>query len=126
MLSAHFSRAEFACRCGCGVCRVSDELLSRLEAMRERAGIPLTIVSGCRCHAHNAAEGGREDSAHLAGFGVLGEACEAADIVCANSRTRFRLVRAAFEAGFTRIEDAPTWIHVDVDATKDQEVLFRT
>ena len=123
-LSEHFSRSEFACQCGCGVCDVSPDLLRRLEHARDLAGISFSIRSGCRCLKHNADEKGKPDSAHLAG--VPGEICEAADIATPDSRTRFLVMQGALLAGFKRIEDAPTWIHVDVDGAKDQEVLFRT
>ena len=33
-------------------------------------------------------------------------------------------VRALLEAGFRRVELAPTWLHVDVDADKPHDVAF--
>jgi len=124
-LSEHFSRSEFACQCGCGANQVSPVLIGRLEKMRGLAGIPFDLRSGCRCPAHNAAVKGRADSAHLTIPGTS-EVCEAADIATPDSRTRFMVMWAAIMAGFERIEDALTWIHVDVDKSKDQRVLFRT
>jgi hypothetical protein len=123
-LSEHFSRSEFACQCGCGACEVSPTLLARLEKTRVLAGIPFSIRSGCRCPKHNADEKGKADSAHLTIPGS--EICEAVDIATPDSRTRFFIMWAALQAGFERIEDAATWIHLDVDKSKDQRVLFRT
>jgi hypothetical protein len=123
-LSEHFSRSEFACQCGCGADSVSLALVARLEKTRVLAGIPFSIRSGCRCPAHNAAVKGRPDSAHLTI--PVSEVCEAVDIATPDSRTRFLIMWAAMQAGFERIEDAPTWIHLDVDKGKDQRVLFRT
>lgn len=72
-ISAHFSRAEFECRCGCGFDTVDVDLLRALEAMRDHFEKPIRITSGCRCRVHNKAVGGSEFSQHTLG--------RAADIV---------------------------------------------
>lgn len=72
-LSAHFDRAEFACRCGCGYDTVDADLLNALESVRYYYDLPVIITSGCRCAAHNASVGGSPQSQHLIG--------RAADIV---------------------------------------------
>lgn len=117
----HFRVSEFACKCGqCGpkggADRMSSELLERLEEARELAGIPFVISSGFRCPAHNKAVGGVPDSAHARGHAV--------DIRCVDSHSRFVIVQALLDAGFRRIELAPTWIHVDCDPDKPQDVAF--
>ncbi|WP_447875352.1 D-Ala-D-Ala carboxypeptidase family metallohydrolase [Serratia fonticola] len=66
-LSEHFSSNEFACRCGCGACEVSPELITVLEDVRAHFNAPVTIVSGRRCTAHNAKVGGAKSSQHLLG-----------------------------------------------------------
>lgn len=72
-LSAHFSKKELSCKCGCGFIYENAALLSILEDVREHfGGRPVVINSGCRCRAHNREVGGRENSRHLYG--------EAADI----------------------------------------------
>jgi uncharacterized protein YcbK (DUF882 family) len=74
-ISAHFSRSEFACKCGCGYDTVDTELLVLLEEIRAHFGRGITINSGCRCVDYNASPhiGGSEKSQHLYG--------RAADIV---------------------------------------------
>jgi uncharacterized protein YcbK (DUF882 family) len=72
-LSKHFSRSEFACKCGCGFSVVDGKLLEVLEAIRTHFGKPITINSGCRCADHNSNVGGAKASKHLLGI--------AADIV---------------------------------------------
>ena len=64
-LSLHFSRYEFACKCGCGFDTVDVELLRILEIERTHYGKPITITSGCRCPAHNKKTGGSPNSQHL-------------------------------------------------------------
>ena len=72
-LSKHFSRYEFACKCGCGYDTVDAELITVLEALREHFDRPVTINSGCRCSEHNENIEGGKKSQHLIG--------RAADIV---------------------------------------------
>ena len=57
-----------------------------------------------------------DDSAHTRGYAV--------DIKCINSHTRFLILQAALEVGFRRIELAPTWVHLDNDPNKPQDVAF--
>lgn len=66
-LTEHFSRAEIACKCGCGVSNFHLETLERLEAFRAHLGKNIFITSGCRCAKHNKAIGGSSGSYHLAG-----------------------------------------------------------
>lgn len=73
ILTSHFVRSEFTCKCGCGFDTVDIGLLAVLESIRTHFDTPVIIRSGCRCEAHNAAEGGAEHSQHLIG--------RAADIV---------------------------------------------
>lgn len=66
----HFSKGEFACRCGrCGGFPAEpEEALVRLaEEVREHFDAPVTVSSGVRCAAHNAAVGGVANSRHLTG-----------------------------------------------------------
>ena len=66
-LSAHFSRSEFACKCGCGFDTVDSELLTMLETVRQHFELPMKIMSGCRCITHNESVGGAANSQHLVG-----------------------------------------------------------
>ena len=43
---------------------------------------------------------------------------------CVDSHSRFVMLQALLEAGFRRIELAPTWIHVDNDPDKPRDVAF--
>ena len=105
-LTEHFSRWEFACRCGCGFNVVDPLFVDELERMRVQLGRPMNITSGCRCPEHNAAVGGVPNSAHIRGT--------AADIAVQGGSNRFEFVQLAF-AFFNRIGVAKTFCHVDCD-----------
>ena len=75
-LSAHFTRAEFRCRCHewCGgAAPVSDRLIEGVELLRGIVGRPIVIVSGFRCPRHNEAVGGSVGSYHT--FGMAADVC---------------------------------------------------
>ena len=68
----YFSLSEFRCKCSDPNCvgktmKPSDALLRKLVDIRARFGVPVTISSGIRCPAHNAASGGVATSYHLQG-----------------------------------------------------------
>ena len=95
---------------------VSDKLMHMLDGARKVAGVPFIITSGLRTPEHNKEVGGKADSAHLKGLAV--------DLQCSDSGNRFNIIYALFVAGFKRIEICSGHIHVDIDETKDQRVIF--
>ena len=108
-LSTNFSKAEFACKCGCGFGLedgdVSAELVILLENIRSDVGGPVRLNSGCRCETHNRNEGGAVHSPHKLG--------EAADIQVEGGRHRFIVQYAAHIHGAEGVGTAKTFIHVD-------------
>lgn len=66
-LSANFSKAEFACHCGCGANDVNRDLVNSLQLLRDALNEPINILSGVRCEFHNAKCGGAKHSQHLLG-----------------------------------------------------------
>lgn len=69
--SAHFSRAELDCHCGCktppGVAANLALLAISLEALRASVGHALSVNCGYRCAKQNAAVGGAAGSFHMQG-----------------------------------------------------------
>jgi len=64
----YFSASEFACSC----CKQSDQrwspsqiLVSVLDEVRKKLGVPLRISSGIRCLSHNKSVGGAPQSWHV-------------------------------------------------------------
>jgi peptidoglycan hydrolase-like protein with peptidoglycan-binding domain len=67
-LTANFSRSEFQCSCGCSAQMIDEELAEKLQTVRDKLGVPLTITSGYRCLTHNNKIGGSKSSKHLYGL----------------------------------------------------------
>ena len=110
-LSKHFSKSEFACKCGCGFSQPTPELIIKLEKLRELCGNkPMTINSGCRCAKHNKAVGGAKNSQHQYGT--------AADVRQVPGLTIDQMAKLAEQAGFDGIGKYNGRIHVDVRGCK--------
>ena len=95
---------------------LDSELVSKLDTARGVAGVPFVITSGLRSCAANTAAMGVEASAHLSG--------KAVDLACSESEPRFKMVQALLASGFLRIGVYDLHIHVDVDMTKPQSVMW--
>lgn len=69
--SAHFTRRELDCHCGCNAPAHIEANLAKLavqlEALRAEIGSPLHINSGYRCPAYNKRIGGATASQHMQG-----------------------------------------------------------
>lgn len=104
-LTSHFSRHEFACRCGCGFDTVDIILADLCELARIIAGeYPVKVRSGCRCPTHNQAVGGSALSQHMYG--------RAADLEVRNPKEVYEELCYRFPAryGFGLYSD---FIHID-------------
>ena len=95
---------------------MNEEFLYMLDAARKIYGKSMRITSGFRTIAHNEKVGGVKSSSHLKGL--------AADIACSESRNRFEMIKALLEVGFKRLGVAGTFIHVDIDKNKSQNVIW--
>lgn len=123
-LSEHFSRWEFACRCGCGTGMVDPRLIDRLEATRRLFGRGITVTNGCRCPVHNRAVGGEARSAHLTAINGVPRLCQAADLACIASGTRMNFLIAILTVAFPRVGVGENFLHVDLDPLLPQDVLW--
>lgn len=92
------------------------ELIEKLKELEKHSGLTLYITSGRRDDKKNTSAGGVKGSAHLSGL--------AADIAAVTSSQKFLLVGAAYAIGFKRIGVGSTFVHVDIDSTKPQNVLW--
>ena len=98
-LTKNFSDSEFACPC-CGQSHMDIGFVRQLQLVRDRADIPMKIISGFRCQDY----GDNETSTHKVG--------KAADVLCTSSHDRYNLLLAALSV-FNRIGIGKYFIHFD-------------
>ena len=91
------------------------DFLAKLDKAREYANIPFIINSAYRSPSHPESIK-RPTSSHIKGLAV--------DISAKDSRQRFLILDALIAVGFSRIGIAGTFIHVDLDLDKSQNVIW--
>ena len=101
---------------GSGAKYMSADFIHKLDAIRKDVGFPLIITSGYRSPEYNAKVGGVANSSHIKGL--------AADISAITNDMRFEIAKSAIRNGITRIGWGNTFIHLDVDKDKSQEVVW--
>ena len=106
----HFKLFEFTCKCGCGKNNIDIDFVKKLDEARKMAGVPFSIISGCRCEAHNRHSGGGLNSSHLTGLAV--------DIRTSNSLERALIQEALYIVGIRRFGINRGSIHADADKSK--------
>ena len=91
------------------------DFLAKLDEAREYANIPFIINSAYRSPNHPLSIK-NPTSSHIKGLAV--------DISVKDSRQRFLILDALIAVGFNRIGIAGTFIHVDLDLDKSQNVVW--
>ena len=94
---------------------MNKDFLFVLDEARDFAGIPFIINSAYRSPDHPLSIK-NPSSSHIKGLAV--------DIKATDSKTRFKIVKALIEVGFTRIGITDKFIHVDLDLDKTQDVIW--
>lgn len=96
---------------------LDQELCAMLDRARGYAGVPFTITSGLRTQEHNdSLAESVKDSSHLTGNGV--------DLLCADSLSRYAMLKALLLVGFTRIGIYKNHLHCDNSLTLPQRVIW--
>lgn len=104
----NFQIKEFACKDGSDLIKVDDELVEKLQIMREYFGNAIIINSGYRNTIHNKNVGGSPTSQHLLG--------KAADIVV-RGHTPKEVAEFAKKIGFRGVGLYKDFVHVDTRKT---------
>lgn len=102
----------------CSISQMSPDLLAKLDRAREVAGIPFVVTSAYRPSSWDIAKGRSGNGAHTRTPGL------AVDIRCRNSRERWLIVMAAVAVGFPRIGVAKGFVHLDIDTSLPNPVLW--
>lgn len=110
-LSAHFSTHEFACHCTLSSCaeqRIDENLVSKLELVRQKLGSGIRITSGYRCHERQ--EELRKMGKETANGISMHELGKAADVQAKDMAKLTQLCDAEFSA----MGVAKSFLHVDM------------
>lgn len=121
---SHFTVAELACRCGCGLMDMDQRTIDVIEAVRMFLGMPVFPNCGIRCEAHNRAVGGKPLSQHLprtpagiiiagVGRGGAGRAIDFSVKTWAPAKLYQSIDRHALELGVVGLGKYPGFVHVD-------------
>jgi len=107
-MTPHFTSAELACKCGCGMLPAQD-FMDKIEKLRLSLGFALPVTSAARCPEHNAKVSGTgRTGPHTTGRAI--------DIGVQGSRAH-SLLMTALAMGFTGIGVAQKgggrFIHLD-------------
>lgn len=115
--SKYFAPAEFKrCTPSCSIEDMDQRFLNTLDALRAQAGIPLVLNCAYRSREYDIKKGRSGNSAHTRGL--------AADIRCNASATRWKIVTAVLALGIRRIGIGKSYVHVDIDGTLPQDVVW--
>jgi zinc D-Ala-D-Ala carboxypeptidase len=107
-VTPHFTAAELACKCGCGMLPAQD-FMDKVEALRVRAGFPFRVTSAARCPEHNA----KVSATGRSGPHTTGRAID----IGAQGLHGWLLLKMALEDGFSGIgvnqKGNSRFIHLD-------------
>lgn len=95
--------------------KMDIDFLAKLDKARGFAKVPFVINSAYRSPEHPESIK-NPTSSHIKGLAV--------DIKATDSRTRYKVLNALIQVGFNRIGIADTFIHVDDDKDKTQQVIW--
>lgn len=113
----YFNESEFKrCSPSCEMSQCDGNSLARLDRAREVAGIPFVLSSAYRSVEYEKAKGRSGKGAHTEG--------KAFDIVCRDSRSRWRIVFGALAVGFKRIGIGKTFVHLDDSEKLDSPLIW--
>ncbi|WP_432662467.1 D-Ala-D-Ala carboxypeptidase family metallohydrolase [Wukongibacter baidiensis] len=104
-LSKNFHLREFICKEGKQEVLIADELVEKLQALRDNLKKPITIVSAYRSPSYNKKINGSSKSQHMYGRAV--------DIKVSGVSTE-EVAEAAIKLGFKGIGIYDTFTHVDI------------
>jgi zinc D-Ala-D-Ala carboxypeptidase len=118
--SAHFDFTEVMCRCGglsaCQRIWHKRSAFRMMESYRSKSGRPFTVVSACRCPAHNKRVGGSPTSRHLTGY--------ASDVQPYYSTTKVKSWQVATHIGYGSESRKVKHIDVGSGATRTNPKVY--
>jgi hypothetical protein len=117
--SKYFSPREFElCNPPCTIDDIHPKLLALLDRIRDMAGIPLVMNCVYRSVEYDLAKGRSGESEHCE------QPAMGVDIRCNTSVNRFKILKAAIICGVRRIGIGKTFIHIGIDESHPQNVIW--
>ena len=105
---AHFNKSEFDCK-ETGENEMQSEFLDRLSLLRIKFAKPMFITSGYRSVNHSVERKKERPGTHTHGI-----ACD----IRVSGFDKYRLVKMAFEQGFSGVGIAKSFVHLDISKTR--------
>ena len=110
LVCKNFTVAELACK-HCGENKCQDEMVRKLQELRDDVNFPIKISSGYRCPEHNVAVGGHPKSSHMEGLAI--------DIACSGEKA-LKIVEAAIRLNWVGVgisQRGSKFVHLDLKKT---------
>jgi len=105
----YFKREEFACHCGCGQNLMKDEVIDKLDILRDFVQFPLRVNSGYRCPAYNC----KVATTGPNGPHTTGQSVD----LDVNRKQAFKVMEQAIKLGFTgfgfKQKGTSRYLHLD-------------
>lgn len=95
---------------------MQESFLQKLNVARWHSDTPYRLTSAFRTVEHEYSKGRDGTSSHTKGLAV--------DIAATSDHERSLIIEGLIKAGFSRIGIGKTFIHVDDDPDKDQNVIW--
>ena len=116
----NFTRREFECNCNFDDCEkfgCKEELIEKLQQLRDAVGFPIRLSSSYRCKKWNDMVGGHPNSSHKEGLAI--------DCLCSGEKALI-LIENAIRLGFTGVgisqRKGQKFVHLDIKKTPTKRI----
>lgn len=115
--SYYFKESEFQqCTPACSLQDMQQSMMNCLDHLRAQCGFPFKINSAYRRRTYEIEKGRSGSSSHTKGLAV--------DIHCIDEAKRMKIIKYALDMGISRVGISRTYIHLDIDGTKKQSIIW--
>ena len=111
----YFTEKEFNA-IGCSLSDMDEDFMILIEKIRKICDFPFIITSAYRRKEHEQKKGRNGSSSHCKGIAV--------DIKALKDSEKYLIVQTALSCGINRIGIGSTFVHLDIDKDKIQNVIW--